>query len=162
MTTDNAPAIADADALTVRRTIRIAAPREKVWAAVTEPKHISRWFAATTLDSAGEGAITFEGYGAVPLRVAAIDPQDAVTYRWNNDDNLGALLPTFDESRATTFTFTLSDAPGGTQLTVVESGFAVTSDPTANLRSHEQGWTQELDKLVALLEDGVELAGAPA
>ena len=41
---------------------------------------------------------------------------------------------------------------GGTQLTVVESGFEHTSDPAANLESHREGWDSELDKLVALLE----------
>ncbi|UAJ80223.1 SRPBCC domain-containing protein [Leifsonia sp. ZF2019] len=162
MATENAAAVADIDELTVRRTIRISAPREKVWAAVIEPAHISRWFAATELDAEGQGSITFEGYGTVPLRVAAIAPQDSVTYLWNNDDNLDERPPRFDESRATRFTFTLADAPGGTQLTVVESGFGVTTDPAGNVESHREGWTQELDKLVALLEDGVELAGARA
>ncbi|MEP6561594.1 MAG: hypothetical protein ABJD68_11065 [Nakamurella sp.] len=42
--------------------------------------------------------------------------------------------------------------PGGTQLTVVESGFETTSDPVANLESHRTGWDSELDQLVALLE----------
>jgi uncharacterized protein YndB with AHSA1/START domain len=162
MATENPAAVADTDELTVRRTIRIAAPREKVWAAVTEPAHISRWFAATVLDPQGDGSITFEGYGAVPLRVAAIDPQDSVTYLWNNDDNLGVHPAQVDEASATRFTFTLADDQDGTRLTVVESGFAVTSDPAANVQSHRQGWTDELDKLVALLEDGVELAGAHA
>lgn len=162
MTTENAAAIADTETFSVRRSIRIAAPRDKVWAAVTEPEHLSRWFAATVLDEAGEGSITFEGYGTIPLRIAAIEPQTTVTYRWNNDDSRERLLPTFDVDRSTAFTFTLADAPGGTELTVVESGFEVTTDPTANLLSHQEGWTVELDKLVVLLEDGVALAGAPA
>ena len=40
----------------------------------------------------------------------------------------------------------------GTRLTVVETGFEHTSDPSANLESHREGWDGELDKLVALLE----------
>lgn len=158
--TENAAATADPEALTVRRTIRIAADRDKVWAAVTEPAHISRWFGASVLDDTGEGSISFAGYGTVPLRVTAIDPQSSVTYRWNNDDGAGSRPPAFDPGRATTFTFTLEDAPEGTALTVVESGFEVTSDPSGNLAAHQEGWTTELDKLVVLLEDGVALAGA--
>ena len=50
------------------------------------------------------------------------------------------------------FTFTLEQVPGGTELTVVETGFETTSDPTANMDSHRSGWDSELDKLVALLE----------
>ena len=52
------------------------------------------------------------------------------------------------------FTFTLEPVADGTQLTVVETGFEPTSDPTANLESHRDGWDAELDKLVALLEGG--------
>jgi hypothetical protein len=43
---------------------------------------------------------------------------------------------------------------GGTQLTVVESGFGATSDPAGNLESHRTGWDVELDQLVTLLESG--------
>jgi len=42
--------------------------------------------------------------------------------------------------------------PDGTELTVLETGFEVTSDPAANLESHREGWNSELDKLVALVE----------
>ena len=74
--TTNQPAVVDEDALIVRRTIRIAASIDKVWSAVTDPAHISQWFGVTVLDGAGAGAtgtITFPDYGAVPLRVEAID-----------------------------------------------------------------------------------------
>ncbi|TPX01053.1 hypothetical protein FJ656_29555, partial [Schumannella luteola] len=53
--TANPPAVADESTFSVRRTIRIAAPIEKVWHAVTEPEHISRWFGITVLDGAGVG-----------------------------------------------------------------------------------------------------------
>ena len=50
--------------------------------------------------------------------------------------------------------FEHTELDGDTQLTVVETGFAVTSDAVANMSEHQQGWTYELDKLVALLESG--------
>lgn len=153
--TVNPPSTVDEDAFAVRRTIRIAAPVEKVWAAITQPEHISVWFGRTVLDGAGVGAhgtMTFDGYGAVPLRVETIDEPRMVTYRWNNDDATGAPPAEFDEATSTVFTFTLEPADGGTQLTVVETGFERTSSPLENLRSHGEGWGSELDKLVALLE----------
>jgi uncharacterized protein YndB with AHSA1/START domain len=162
--TKNEAAVVDDAAFTVRRTIGIAAPIEKVWAAVTEPAHISRWFGRVALDGAGAGAVgtvTFDDYGAIPLRVEAVNAPRMVSYRWNNDDALGALPDTFDGSRATTFTFTLEPDAGGTRLTVVESGFDLTSDAAVNMAAHAEGWTLELDKLVALLETGTE-AGAGA
>ncbi len=153
--TTNPSSTVDEESFTVRRTIRIEAPLEKVWQAVTQPEHISRWFGRTELTGAGVGAagtITFEGYGAVPLRVEAIDEPNSVSYRWGNDDASGAPPEQLDEERATVFTFTLEPLDDGTQLTVVETGFERTSAPLDNLRDHGRGWVEELDKLVALLE----------
>ena len=149
-------AVLDGDAYTVTRSISIAASVEKVWLAITEPEHLSRWFGQTVLLGSGPGAVgtmTFEGYGAIPIRVEAIDAPWSVTYRWNNDDALGILPPSVVESSSTIFTFTLEAHGAGTTLTVVESGFERTSEPEANLESHRRGWDLELDKLVALLKE---------
>ena len=154
-TSSNPPAVVDESAFTVRRTIRIAAPPEKVWSAVTEPEHISRWFGRVELDGAGAGArgtMSFPERTPIPVLVEAMDPPRTVTYRWNNDDALGQGPDELDIDRSTVFTFTLEPVTGGTQLTVVESVFEQTSDPVANLESHRGGWDFELDKLVALLE----------
>ena len=154
--TTNQPSVVDEDALTVRRTIQIAASIDKVWSAVTDPAHISQWFGVTVLDGSGVGAtgtMTFPDYGAVPLRVEAIDEPHLITYRWGNDD-AGELLDHIDEERTTVFTFTLEAIEAGTQLTVVETGFENTSNPVSNVRDHGKGWTDELNKLVALLESG--------
>jgi len=153
--TDNEASVIDEGAFTVRRTIRIAAPLEKVWRAVTEPEHISRWFGQTVLDGAGVGAtgtMTFEGYGVIPLRVEAIDAPRSVSYRWGNDDAADRRPDVVDEVTTTVFTFTLDEVDGGTELTVVETGFDRTSNPASNMADHAQGWVEELDKLVALLE----------
>jgi uncharacterized protein YndB with AHSA1/START domain len=150
---------------TVRRTISIAAPIEKVWAAVTEPEHISRWFGAASFEGAGAGAgaraavgatgtITWPDREPVPVRVEAIDEPRLVSYRWCNPC-LGEAMPAeIDEAHSTVFTFTLEPTDDGTRLTVVETGFETTSDPSADLESHRGGWDGELDKLVALLESG--------
>lgn len=151
------PSVVDETQFSVRRTIRIAAPLEKVWSAVTDPAHISQWFGQTVLDGRGVGAtgtMTFPDYGAIALRVDALDAPRMISYRWGNDDALGAKgeLPEQIDEGSTVFTFTLEQVDGGTQLTVVETGFEHTSDPAANLESHRKGWDGELDKLVALLE----------
>jgi uncharacterized protein YndB with AHSA1/START domain len=153
--TINQPSVIDEGAFTVRRTIRIAAPVEKVWQAVTEPEHISKWFGRTVLDGTGpgaEGTMTFPDYGAVPIRVEAVDAPRMVAYRWGNDDASGRMPDRVDEATTTVFTFTLEAVADGTELTVVETGFDRTSDPSANLAAHGEGWVSELDKLVALLE----------
>lgn len=148
--------VIDGDAFTVTRSIGIAAPVEKVWQAITEPEHLSRWFGRTVLDGAGAGAqgsMSFDGRDGVPIRVEAIDAPRSVTYRWNNNDDAhGDRPPVVVEASSTVFTFTLEAQGEATRLTVVESGFERTADPRGGLDSHRDGWDLELDKLIALLE----------
>ena len=152
--TNNDQSVVDEDAFTVRRTIRIAAPIEKVWSAVTEPAHISQWFGRAEFAGASAGStgtLTWEGRDPIPVRIEHIEAPRTVSYRWGNDDALGAVPADFD-ANSTVFTFTLEPIADGTQLTVVETGFENTSDPKANLEDHRGGWNGELDELVALLE----------
>jgi len=155
--TVNPPAIIDEDAYAVRRTIQIAASIENVWAAITEPEHISKWFGAAAFDGAGVGAtgtLSWPDYGDVPIRVEAMDPPTMISYRWSNDGASGVLPEQVDPDHSTVFTFTLEPIPSGTRLTVVETGFETTSDPATNLANHRDGWDAELDDLVALVEQG--------
>ena len=155
--TANPSSIVDDAAFSVRRSIRIAAPPAKVWAAVTEPEHISRWFGRAEFEGSYAGArgtLTWPDRKPIPVRLEAIEAQRMVSYRWGNDDASGIVPDELDDAHSTVFTFTLAEVPGGTELTVVETGFETTSDPAANLADHRDGWNGELDKLVALLESG--------
>lgn len=148
------PAVVDHAAFAVRRTIEIAAPVEKVWSAVTEPQHITRWLGEARFDGTGPGAtgtLSWPDRGSVPLRVEAMDPLERVSYRWTNDE-AGDLPEQVDPDRSTVFTFTLEPIASGTRLTVVETGFERSADPAGNLESHRRGWDTELDELTALLE----------
>ncbi|MGW8483377.1 SRPBCC domain-containing protein [Microbacterium sp. NPDC055903] len=152
--TQNPQAVVDADDFAVRRTIRIAAPREKVWRTVTEPELISQWFGHVTLTGTGAGAtgsIGWPGGQLMPLRVESMDPPTTVSYRWCNEDD--RVPETIDEEHSTVFTFSLLEDDGGTLLTVVETGFERSGDPAAHMADHRDGWDAELDKLVALLEE---------
>ncbi|WP_354570175.1 SRPBCC domain-containing protein [Glaciihabitans sp. UYNi722] len=155
--TINQPSVVDEGEFTVRRTIRINAPIEKVWSAVTEPTHISQWFGQAAFDGSGvgtRGTLTWEGRDPVPLRIEQMDAPRLISYRWGNNEALARLPEEVDEQNSTVFTFTLETIADGTQLTVIETGFENTSDPVANLESHRDGWNAELDKLVAMLESG--------
>ncbi|MGN6502473.1 MAG: SRPBCC domain-containing protein, partial [Pseudolysinimonas sp.] len=139
----------------VRRTIRIAAPVARVWAAVTEPALISQWFGRAEFagDAPGaRGTLTWADRDPIPVRIDAVDAPHSITYRWNNDDASDSVPAQFDELTATAFTFTLDAVGDETQLTVVETLFDRTSDAEANMGYHREGWTSELDKLVALVE----------
>lgn len=155
--TANPSSVIDESEFSVRRTIRIAAPIAKVWAAVTEPEQISRWFGRAQFDGRHAGALgtlTWPDRDPIPVRIEAVDEPRSVSYRWGNDDASGVVPETLDDAHSTVFTFTLEEVDGGTELMVVETGFERTSDPVANLDDHRDGWNGELDKLVALLEGG--------
>jgi len=152
--TSNPPAVVDEADFIVRRTISIAAPVHKVWSAITDPEHISRWFGRVQLDDRGVGSISWPDR-VLPLRLESMDEPHAVSYRWTNDDVSSDDPATVDDSHSTVFTFTLQATDEGTQLTVVETGFQSLAHPSANLASHREGWTIELDKLVVLLESDV-------
>ncbi len=153
--TANGPSVVDEGAFTVRRTIEIGAPIEKVWSAVTAPEHISKWFGRARFDGSAAGSLgtlTWEGRDPIPVRIEAIEEPTMVAYRWGNDDASGIVPEALDDAHSTVFTFTLESLADGTRLTVVETGFETTSDPIANLEDHRGGWDAELDKLVTLLE----------
>jgi uncharacterized protein YndB with AHSA1/START domain len=158
--TINPPASVDDAGFAVRRTVTIAAPPEKVWAAITEPRHLVRWFGQRAelpeLAVGARGIVGFDGYGDFPLRIEELDPPHAIAYRWSNDDTTApADLAAADEvvfARSTVFRFTLEPIPGGTSLTVVETGFDALTDPAAAMASNRSGWTSEIDELVAYAE----------
>ena len=142
----------DAEAFSVRRSIHISAPLTRVWTAITDPRQISLWFGEARLNGSGVGAsgtLTWPDHGSTPFRIEAIDEPHSISYRWNEEPSTGEPVIT---DASTVFTFTLESRGGGTQLTVVETGFDITTDPAAHLESHRGGWDFELDELITLLE----------
>lgn len=152
--TTNPPAAVDRDAFIVRRTISIAAAPDKVWAAISEPEHLSRWFpeaaAFDTVAAGSLGTFTWADHGTFPVQVEEVDAPHSISYRWGGPKDDPALP--LDPNHSTVFRFTLEAIEGGTQLTVVESGFNFGDDPAANMEDHRGGWDWELDELVAYLE----------
>ena len=139
----------------IRRSITIDAPREKVWAAVTEPEGIAQWFGDQArfdaLEVGAEGLFIWDGYGEFPVLITEITPMDVFAYRWANAP--GATPPLTD-SDSTLVTFTLEDDGDATVLTVVETGFESLAGGTAlrrrRLDENREGWDSELDELAAL------------
>ncbi|GMA23637.1 vanillate O-demethylase oxidoreductase VanB [Luteimicrobium album] len=160
MTTTNEPAVVDDETFRVTRTIRIAAPRERVWAALTQEDLIAQWFPqrASLPDArpGTEGTFTFDGYGDVPVRVDELDEPDVFAYTWGSPGF--PLAP----DNATQVRFTLVADGDATVLTVVETGFERLADPAGAMRGNREGWTSELDELVAFVEAAAVDAGSPA
>jgi uncharacterized protein YndB with AHSA1/START domain len=153
--TTNQPSVVNGDAFTVTRTVHISAPVEKVWAAITQPEHLVKWFApVTTLDGSGvgaTGAFTFDER-SIPVRIEEVDPMNAIAYRWANDDSNPVQDAVLADSHSVIMRFTLVADAGGTTLTVVESGFETSLDPSLNLSEHQHGWDIMLDQAADYLE----------
>ncbi len=160
--TDDQHIATDGGAYTVRRSIHISAPIEKVWMTLTEPEHISKWFAeSTVLDGTGVGAtgvFIFSATDVIPMRIEEIDAPRMIAYRWSNDDaaaaKAGGVRPkTIDDAHSLLVRFTLEPTDDGTRLIMVETGFETTIDPAYNLETHSGGWDELLDRLVAHFEN---------
>ncbi|GAA3601538.1 SRPBCC family protein [Agrococcus terreus] len=148
---ENPPATVDVPAARVTRIVAVDAPRAAVWRCLTEPELLARWLGdiAAFPDGVAEGAtgrFAWTGEVVLAARFLAVEPQTRVAFSWAE----GIL-----SDRASVVDIELQDAPGGTQVHLVESGFPLDGDDASKreaLRALAAGWTVELDELVELAE----------
>jgi uncharacterized protein YndB with AHSA1/START domain len=137
--------------LTVTRTLHIAAHRSAVWAALTQAELISEWFGDdTTIDLrvGGIGTLTWNEWGSFGILIEEVDEPHTFAYRWvRKAGENPAVDPT------TLVRFTLAEKDGGTELTVVETGWEQFGEEGADMmRDNTAGWLGELDELRDFLE----------
>jgi uncharacterized protein YndB with AHSA1/START domain len=135
----------------VRETV-VAAPPERVWAVLTRPEHLPRWFHAETaeidLRPGGSLVMTWAGHGTGHARVERVDEPTLFSFRW-------ALEPGVEPApgQETLVEFTLTPHDGGTRLRVVESGFTRLDRPADRQEWHRErnvdGWRQVLEAVAA-------------
>ena len=151
--TETSPAVADHETRSVTRTVRIDAPRSTVWAAITTPALMSRWFDVDArfdrVEIGATGVFCTDSYGDIPVRIDELQPETAFGYRWGTPGE-----PLRDDN-STVARFTLADEGDGTVVSVVETGFGLLSGTDDERRrvvdEHREGWDTELDGLVAFL-----------
>jgi uncharacterized protein YndB with AHSA1/START domain len=144
----------------IERSIAINAPRAKVWRALTNAEEFGTWFGA---DLKGQrfapgqrarGPVTFKGYEHMLFDVVVdrLEPEELMSYRWHpyaHDPNVD-----YTKEEPTLVTFTLKDAPGGTLLTVVETGFDKLPPERRmeTFRMNTLGWESQTKKLAQHVE----------
>jgi uncharacterized protein YndB with AHSA1/START domain len=132
----------------VRRTIEIRAARERVWAALTQPEELLRWFpsehAAVDLRPGGLASFVWDE-SADEAVVDVVEPLSRFVFRWR---------PAGLDRPYTTVSFELDEIEDGTRLTLVESGFASLPDQIAERSrgENDEGWREELEELKTYLE----------
>jgi len=146
-----ARAIADVAAGTILAQVDIAAPVERVYAALTRGDEIVKWWGsdelyrttAWTSELRPHGAWKATGVGAdgTPFTVSGeylvVEPPHRVTFTWK---------PEWDGGHVSTVTYRLEPTPGGTRLVLRHDGF---TDRPDSCRGHTQGWERVLTWLAA-------------
>jgi uncharacterized protein YndB with AHSA1/START domain len=140
----------------VECSIWIAAPRERVWRAVTEPAQLDLWYAnccGWEIPALRTGAtVTFynadTGANEDSLRatIEVLNPPRQFTLRWEPD----ATYPTM----TLITTFLLEEQHGGTRVTIHETGYEALPDDLRRqwLDQMREGYTMSVENLQALLE----------
>lgn len=142
----------------IEKQILLKAPRARVWRALVDSGEFGDWFKMNVdgpfVEGRGvKGHLTYPGYEHVTLDlvVERIEPETRFAYRWHPN----AVEPGVDYSgeRMTLVEFTLEEKPGGTLLTVVESGFdSIPIERRAKaIKSNEGGWVGQMKAIEAWL-----------
>ena len=137
-------------ALDITRSIDIAAPTDKVWAAITEPDLIAQWFGdKAEFDATPGGAGTFgwPEHGPVRVVVEHVDKPKTLVYRWARQVGVDPV-----PGNSTVVRFDLTEIDGGTRLVLLETGFEELDDPQGAQADNVGGWKAELGELVEYLE----------
>jgi uncharacterized protein YndB with AHSA1/START domain len=136
----------------IERTVELAHPPAKVWAALTTAEGLAAWFgneAAIDLRPGGAARMrwTEEGFTA-EMRVERVEEPVVFGFTWPIYG-----LPA-DDPRRTYVEFTLEPAGAGTRLRVVESGFAQLPEDVYRKAydGNAEGWAKELGELAAYLD----------
>ena len=109
----------------IERTMVVKASRERVWLALTTAQEFSSWFQCKVEGEFVPGK-RLDMVAAVPgwegvkfwFQIEEMVPPSKFSWRWLP----GAVLDD-QQSNTTLVTFTLEEIPGGTRVTVLETGF---------------------------------------
>jgi uncharacterized protein YndB with AHSA1/START domain len=136
--------------VTVERSIWIAAPRERVWRAITDPKQLDKWYATQfkwEIPALHVGAkVTFYNSDTDILHatIEVLDPLREWRLRWDPVEQ-GVVLVT---------TFLLEEENGGTWATITETGYESLPEDQRQqwVDSITSGYTMSMENLKAHVE----------
>ena len=135
----------------IERTLDVAHPPQRVWAALTTAEGLASWFGQeVTIDLRPGGSLKMSWSDGPTghMRVERVEEPTVFGFTWPIHG-----LPD-DDPRRTYVEFTLEPVGTGTRVRMVETGFAQLSDPSrrSEFDAHTEGWIRELGELVAYLD----------
>jgi uncharacterized protein YndB with AHSA1/START domain len=144
----------------IEMRIELKAPVSRVWRALTDHREFGAWFRVALEGPfvAGQqvrGRITWPGaeHLTMTVTVQRMEPERLFSFTWHPY----AIDPAVDYSSepVTLVEFTLEAIPGGTLLTVVESGFAALPAHRRDeaFRMNDQGWSIQVQNISQHLGD---------
>lgn len=149
------------DTDSIKRSIVINAPRERVWRALSDAEEFGSWFGANLKGQTfapgqrARGNMMYPGYEHIwfDVVIERMQPPTLLSYHWHPY----AVKPDVDYAaeEPTLVTFTLEDAPDdATLLTVVETGFDKVP-PHRRLeafRMNTRGWEGQMKNIARHVE----------
>lgn len=144
----------------IEKQLILDAPRSRVWRALTDVSEFNKWFGVSLTQPFAPGAevsgqIDIKNYEHVTMRIwiEAMEAERFFSFRWHPY----AVEPGIDYAAepTTLVAFSLEDAPAGTKLTIVESGFdAIPESRRAKAFSmNDKGWTGQAENIRKFLAE---------
>lgn len=142
----------------IEKQIILKAPRSRVWRAITDSKEFGTWFRAKmetpfVVGKIAYGQITYPGYEHMKLqaRVEKMEPEHLFVLRWH--PGAEGADKSFETDPTTLVEFRLEEVPGGTKLTLVESGFDALPPALREkaFRDNDRGWAEQMTSIEAYL-----------
>jgi len=137
----------------IEQTYYYAAPPERVFASLTEPAELSKWFVEKAVMPRRKGAtfrLSWKGGYSMKAKVLAFEAPEELRLEW---------LDRFETKKvfATEARFTLRKKGKGTLLTLTHRGFKSGKRWISLYGSIQSGWTFYLTNLRSVLERGIDL-----
>lgn len=138
----------------IEKQILLRAPKSRVWRALTDSEEFGSWFRVKLTGRFVPGAritgkITYPGYEhlTMELTVERLDAEELFSYRWH--PNATDAKADYSAEPTTLVEFRLEEVPGGTRLTVVESGFdrLPAERRSEAFRMNSEGWAGQLKNI---------------
>jgi uncharacterized protein YndB with AHSA1/START domain len=147
----------------IEKQVVLRAPMDRVWRAISDSREFGRWFGAgidgpfvagasvtatitgTTVDEEVAELQRPHAGAKATWQIVAVEPPQRFAYRWHPfaaDSDVD-----YEAEPTTLVEFTLSPAPDGVLLTIVESGFDAipAARRAAAFEANDGGWAKQVE-----------------